>query len=119
MPTTEEKLASLINHYGAYNKGHVRIVAPGKVKPTEHYHARKLYRINNCCGVAWKGKWHYLHIWGRPVDREDTTKTQWDEKHYITVGFVGKTVKPKLGEGRQFVRLNAGGRDFVISWRNE
>ena len=106
----EQILGNVLNQKG----GAVRRIAHGEVVPTDWGSGRKCWRITECCGVYWKGKAGYDSIWNH---QKGTAK--WDEKQLITVAFVGKTVKPKLGEGRSFLRFDTGLKDFIISWRDE
>lgn len=97
------------------NTGIVRLVEYGKVVPEKWgYSMKPAYRIGKCCGVAMKGKPTYAQIWDRVQG-----KAKWDEDRLITIGFVGKTVKPDLGVGRQYLRFADGAKkDFIVSWRN-
>ena len=98
------------------NLGSVRVVASGEIKPSNWGMGYPpCYRITNCCGVAMKGKTKYVDVWAR---NKNAPKAEWDEDMLITIGFAGKTVRPKLGVGREFVRMDSGKRDFIISWRN-
>lgn len=108
-----EKLKA-INLANPGNTGTVRVIAYGEIVPERWgMNMKPAYRITRCCGVAMKGKPTYQHIWDRV-----NGKAVWDEDRLITIGFAGKTVKPNLGDGRTYIRLDSGKKDFIITWRD-
>ena len=86
------------------------------LKPVSWGMGRECHRITGCCGVFWKGKPTYLQLWGYSKKK---IKGKWDEEKVFTVGTAGKTVKPKLGDGRLYLRFPIDKGDFLITWRDE